>query len=92
MDGEAVVLGADGKSNFDRLHSRKHDAEVQFYAFDILVAVDDDERRWFPVMPFVFAVTAGIGFASANITDVMLERGNARRQQSRRRVTIWPTP
>ena len=37
IDGEAVLLGVDGVSNFDGLHSRKHDAEVQFYAFDMLV-------------------------------------------------------
>jgi ATP-dependent DNA ligase len=44
IDGEAVVLGADGKSDFDRLHGRKYNAEVQFYAFDILVANGGDVR------------------------------------------------
>ena len=34
MDGEAVLLGVDGISDFNGLHSRQHDAEVQFYAFD----------------------------------------------------------
>lgn len=29
IDGEAVVLGVDGVSNFNALHSRKHDHEVQ---------------------------------------------------------------
>jgi ATP-dependent DNA ligase len=33
IDG-AVVLGVDGVADFDTLHSRKHDAEVQLYAFD----------------------------------------------------------
>src|SRR6476660_3362680 len=33
IDGEAVLLGVDGRSDFNGLHSRKHDAEVQFYAF-----------------------------------------------------------
>ena len=37
IDGEAVLLGVDGRSDFDGLHSRKHDHEVQFYAFDMLV-------------------------------------------------------
>jgi hypothetical protein len=37
IDGEAVVLGVDGVADFDALHTRKHDAEVQFYAFDIPV-------------------------------------------------------
>ncbi|MBR1272736.1 hypothetical protein JQ629_35185 [Bradyrhizobium sp. AUGA SZCCT0222] len=32
LDGEAVLLGVDGISNFDGLHSRKHNDEVQFYA------------------------------------------------------------
>ena len=37
IDGEAGLLGVDGVSDFDFLHSRKHD-EVQFYAFDMLVS------------------------------------------------------
>jgi bifunctional non-homologous end joining protein LigD len=28
IDGEAVVLGVDGISDFNALHSRKHDHEV----------------------------------------------------------------
>jgi ATP-dependent DNA ligase len=27
LDGEAVLLGIDGRSDFDGLHSRKHDQE-----------------------------------------------------------------
>ena len=30
LDGEAVILGVDGISDFDALHSGKHDDEVQF--------------------------------------------------------------
>ena len=30
LDGEAVVLGVDGVSDLNALHSRKHDDEVQF--------------------------------------------------------------
>jgi hypothetical protein len=37
IDGEAVLLGVDGSSDFNGLHSRKHDAEVRLYAFDCLV-------------------------------------------------------
>ena len=44
FDGEAVLLGVDGRSDFNGLHSRKHDAEVQFYAFDILVSDGQDLR------------------------------------------------
>ena len=44
IDGEAVLLGVDGRSDFNGLHSRKHDAEVQFYAFDILISDGEDSR------------------------------------------------
>jgi bifunctional non-homologous end joining protein LigD len=40
IDGEAVVLGVDGVSDFEALHSRQHDEEVQLYGFNIL-ALDD---------------------------------------------------
>jgi bifunctional non-homologous end joining protein LigD len=43
IDGEAVLL--DGISDFDGLHSRKHNEEVQFYAFDMLVDGGDDLRK-----------------------------------------------
>ena len=33
IDGEAVLLGVDGVSDFNGLHSRKHDDEVMLYAF-----------------------------------------------------------
>ena len=45
IDGEAVLLGVDGRSDFNGLHSRRHDHEVQFYAFDILVSDGEDLRR-----------------------------------------------
>jgi bifunctional non-homologous end joining protein LigD len=45
LDSEAVVLSVDGVSDFNALHSRKHDDEVQFCAFDILVEGDGDLRR-----------------------------------------------
>ncbi|MCK1305013.1 MULTISPECIES: RNA ligase family protein [unclassified Bradyrhizobium] len=44
VDGEAVILGVDGISDFNALHSRKHDHEVQLYAFDILAVGGDDLR------------------------------------------------
>ena len=44
IDGEAV-LGVDGRSDFNGLHSRKHDDEVQFYAFDMLVSEAEDLRK-----------------------------------------------
>jgi bifunctional non-homologous end joining protein LigD len=44
IDGEAVVLGVDGISDFDALHSGKHNEEVQLYAFDMLAGDGDDTR------------------------------------------------
>jgi len=35
----------DGRSDFNGLHSRRHDAEVRFYAFDILSSDGEDLRR-----------------------------------------------
>jgi bifunctional non-homologous end joining protein LigD len=47
IDGEAV-LGVDGVADFNALHSRKHDYEVQLYAFDIL-ALDSEDLRGLPL-------------------------------------------
>jgi bifunctional non-homologous end joining protein LigD len=44
IDGEAVVLGVDGISDFNALYSGKCNHEVQLYAFDVLV-VDGDNLR-----------------------------------------------
>jgi bifunctional non-homologous end joining protein LigD len=48
IDGEAVILGVDGVSDFNALHSGKHDDEVQLYAFDIM-ALDGDDLRNLPL-------------------------------------------
>jgi bifunctional non-homologous end joining protein LigD len=45
IDGEAVVLGADGVSEFNALHSRKHDEQVQLYAFDAVALSGEDLRQ-----------------------------------------------
>jgi ATP-dependent DNA ligase len=44
IDGEVVVLGVDGVSDFNALHSRRHDEEVQLYVFDILALGGEDLR------------------------------------------------
>jgi ATP-dependent DNA ligase len=44
IDGEAIVCGEDGVSDFERLHSRGHDASVILYAFDLL-AIDGADIR-----------------------------------------------
>ena len=48
IDGEAVVLGVDGISDFNALHFGRHNAEVQFCAFDVL-AIDGDDVRALPL-------------------------------------------
>jgi bifunctional non-homologous end joining protein LigD len=45
IDGEAVILGVDGVSDFSALHSGKHNEEVQLYAFDIIALDGEDLRR-----------------------------------------------
>jgi ATP-dependent DNA ligase len=44
IDGEAVLLGVDGISDFNGLHSRRHNNEVQLCAFDILALGGEDLR------------------------------------------------
>ncbi|WP_308163811.1 hypothetical protein [Bradyrhizobium sp. SRL28] len=38
-------MGVDGRSDFNGLYSRRHDAGVEFYAFDMLVSDGDDIRK-----------------------------------------------
>ena len=45
IDGEAVLLGDDGISDFNSLHSRKYDDEVRLYAFDFLISEGEDVRK-----------------------------------------------
>ena len=45
IDGEAVILGVDGISDFNALHSGRHNDEVQLCAFDILMEGGDDLRK-----------------------------------------------
>jgi bifunctional non-homologous end joining protein LigD len=40
-----VLLGVDGRSDLDGLHSRRHDEEVEFYAFGILMSDGEDIRK-----------------------------------------------
>jgi bifunctional non-homologous end joining protein LigD len=48
IDGEAVILGVDGIPDFNALHSRRLDDEVQLYAFDIM-ALDGEDLRQLPL-------------------------------------------
>jgi bifunctional non-homologous end joining protein LigD len=45
IDGEAVILGIGGRSDFNALHSGKHNEEVQLYAFDMLAGDGADMRQ-----------------------------------------------
>jgi ATP-dependent DNA ligase len=48
IDGEAIVRGVDGYSDFNALHSGRHNDEVELIAFDIL-ALDGDDLRNLPL-------------------------------------------
>ena len=48
IDGEAVILGVDGISDFNALHSGEFNHEVQLYAFEVL-AMDVDDLRPLPL-------------------------------------------
>jgi ATP-dependent DNA ligase len=45
LDGEAIIRGVDGYSDFNALHSNRHDGEVELIAFDVLAMDGDDLRR-----------------------------------------------
>jgi ATP-dependent DNA ligase len=46
IDGEAVILGIDGRSDFNALHSNKQNEEVQLCAFDVLAIGGEDLRAF----------------------------------------------
>src|SRR6516162_4271433 len=46
--GEAVILGADGVSDFNALHSGRYNSEVRLCAFDAL-ALDGEDLRKLPL-------------------------------------------
>jgi bifunctional non-homologous end joining protein LigD len=48
IDGEAIVRGVDGYSDFNALHSGKYNDEAELLAFDIL-ALDGDDLRGLPL-------------------------------------------
>jgi bifunctional non-homologous end joining protein LigD len=45
IDGEAVICGTDGKSDFGKLHSGVHDANVFLYGFDLIELDGEDLRQ-----------------------------------------------
>ena len=45
IDGEAVICGEDGISDFDALRSRRRDHDVTLIAFDLIELQGDDLRN-----------------------------------------------
>jgi ATP-dependent DNA ligase len=81
LDGAAVILGVDGVSDFNALHSRKHDHEVQFCAFDNLVEGSDDLRK------------PPLHLRKANLERLLaLARGHLRRPLQARRPHVACRP
>jgi hypothetical protein len=89
LDGEAVILGVDGISDFNALHSRKHDHEVQLYAFDILALMRNR------------AATGGAGWHHCRAGRARRDRARLFRaacrmslegQASRAVLSWWPRP
>lgn len=63
IDGDAVLLGVDGVSDCDGMHSRQHDDEVQLYAFDALMLDGDDLRK----LPLAMRKTNPAGSSRATL-------------------------
>jgi len=68
MDGEAVVVGADGVAVFDALHRRHRASDALLYAFD-LPELDGEDLRPLPLaerkaklVRLLARVVAGIAF------------------------------
>jgi bifunctional non-homologous end joining protein LigD len=78
IDGEAVVLGVDGISDFNALHSRKYDHEVQLYAFDILAMRGEDLRA----LP--------LHMRKANLEQLLARRPDGITVAPFERGEIWP--
>jgi bifunctional non-homologous end joining protein LigD len=45
LDGEGVICGQDGVSDFNALHSKNRDDDVMLYAFDLLELNGEDVRQ-----------------------------------------------
>jgi bifunctional non-homologous end joining protein LigD len=74
IDGETVVLGEDGIADFNALHSRKHDHEAQFYAFDILAGGGEGLRK-LPLLERKDKLAALLASRVGGIHAATFERG-----------------
>jgi bifunctional non-homologous end joining protein LigD len=84
IDGEAVLLGVDGRSDFNGLHSRKHDDEVQFYAFDMLMSDGND----LPKLPLSMRKTNLARLLARRVDGIFLSTSN--RARSGRTYFVTP--
>jgi len=57
-----VLLGVDGRSDFNGLHPRRHDHEVELYAFDIRAEGGEDLRN----LPLSMRIDLSPGISSKN--------------------------
>ena len=79
IDGEAVICGADGKSDFDKLHSRAHDEAVCLYGFDLIELNGEDlrQRRSNTARASSKSCSrAATGFASPSISTATAQRSS----------------
>ena len=73
IDGEAVMLGLDGISDFNALHSDKQNEEVQLCTFDILAIGADDLRNLPLIGESDHRMVNSIGFTQADFDLSALE-------------------
>ena len=76
IDGEAVVLGPDGISDFDALQSRRRDNDVQLYAFDVM-AMDGEDVRQLPLSMRKALLDRLLGKQAEGMFMATFERGDA---------------
>ena len=75
--GTPAPFGVDGRSDFNGLHSRRHDAEVEFYAFDILVS-DGEDLRGLPLSMRKASLFTAAGAACGRYLPERLRAGRDR--------------
>ena len=67
------MLGVDGISDFDSLHSRKHNEDVQFYVLDRLVTDGDDIRK----LPLTLRKANLARLLARRVDGIFISDGNA---------------
>src|SRR5215471_6711743 len=71
IDGETVVLGPDGVSDFAALHSGRHNERAQLYAFDMLAGDGEDHRQ----LPLSLRKTNLAGLLRRRIPGIFIAEG-----------------